>query len=185
MKHFARRLALISLVLASAATPPHASARAAQDAQPPPQQQPTSAPAAAAATPARAEGKAVVFIYRPGKLVGKALEPSVFCDGVEVGRMDNGRYIVLLLAPGEHRIHMTQDNKRVDLKLGAGEVAFVRIKIVMGMMKGRGEPSLSDEADASKDLKKMEPLDAEKVKDTTLVVADKAEAEAQLKRFVK
>jgi hypothetical protein len=98
--------------------------------------------------------------------------------------MDNGRYFVLLLTPGEHRIHMTQDNKRVDLKLGAGEVAFVRIKIVMGLMKGRGEPVLADEEDAAKELKKMEPLSGDKFKDIALAVPDKAEAEALLKKYV-
>ena len=79
---------------------------------------------------------------------------------------------------------MTQDNKRVDLKLGAGEAAFVRIKIVMGFMKGRGEPALADEEDAAKNLKKMEPLGADKYKDTTLAVTDPAEAEALLKKYV-
>jgi hypothetical protein len=181
MKIFMRALAALSLSIA-------AHAALAQG-----QQQPTQTPETKQTTqspqtdpPAGiGAGKAVVIIYRPGKLVGKALEPSVFSDGVEVARMDNGRYFILLLEPGEHRIHMTQDNKRVDLKLGAGEVAFVRIRVVMGMMKGRGEPSLADEADAVKDLKKMEPLGADKIKNTTLVVADKAEAEAQLKRYVK
>ncbi|HEX8285438.1 MAG TPA: DUF2846 domain-containing protein [Pyrinomonadaceae bacterium] len=179
MKNFTPRLALLLLLLASAA-PPQASAQDApkQDAPAP------AATPASAATPARADGKAVVFVYRPGKFTGKALEPSVFCDGVEVGRMDNGRYIVLLLAPGEHRIHMTQDNKRVDLKVGAGEAAFIRIKIVMGLMKGRGEPVLTNEEDAAKDLKKMEPLGADKYKDSTLAVTDRAEAEALLKKYV-
>lgn len=182
-----RNLALCSLLLAAAHAAPLARpARAAQDAPAKPEaaQQP-DASAATAAAPARADGKAVVFIYRPGKLVGKALEPSVFCDGVEVGRMDNGRYIVLLVEPGEHRVHMTQDNKRVDFKLGAGEVAFVRIKIVMGMMKGRGEPVLADEADAAEHLKKSEPLGADKYKPNTLAVTDRAEAEALLKKYVR
>lgn len=185
MRHFAPRLALLSLLLAAAA-PPHARAQDTTPKQTGTPQQTATTPAApaAAAVPARAEGKAVVIIYRPGKYTGKALEPSVFCDGVEVARMDNDRYFVLLLAPGEHRIHMTQDNKRVDLKLGAGEVAFVRIKIVMGFMKGRGEPALSDEEDAAKHLKKMEPLGADKYKDTTLAVVDRAEAEALLKKYV-
>ena len=185
MRHFVPRLVLLSLLLAAAAVPPspaHAR-RAAQDAAP---KQDSPAPAAppAAAAPARADGKAVVFVYRPGKYAGKALEPSVFCDGVEVARMDNDRYFVLLLAPGEHRIHMTQDNKRVDLKLGAGEAAFVRVKIVMGFMKGRGEPALADEGDAAKHLKKMEPLGADKFKDSTLAVTDTAEAEALLKKHL-
>jgi hypothetical protein len=187
MKLFVRALAALSLSIAA-----HASL--AQGQQQPPAQPTTQATPQTPETtqtpqadppPGVGAGKAVVIVYRPGKLVGKALEPSVYSDGVEVARMDNGRYFVLLLDPGEHRIHMTQDNKRVDLKLGAGEVAFVRIKIVMGMMKGRGEPSLADEEDAAKDLKKMEPLGADKIKSTTLVVADKSTAEAQLKRFVK
>lgn len=129
-----------------------------QTTQPAPQTTPT--PQADAAKPPSAAGKAVVFVYRPGKLVGGALEPSVYCDGVEVARMDNGRYFVLLLDPGEHRIRTTQEYKRVDLKLGA------------------------DEADAAKELKKLKPLGADKVKDSTRV-ADAAEAENQLRLHVK
>src|SRR5919107_1714021 len=147
-----RALAALSLLIAAHAAPAQ-DQQQATPAQTPTAQSTPQTPATSQA-PHSAEGKAVVIVYRPGKLVGKALEPSVFCDKVEVARMDNDRYFVLLLDPGEHRIHMTQDNKRVDLKLGAGEAAFVRIKIVMGLMKGRGEPALSDEEDAAKDLKK-------------------------------
>ena len=184
MKTLMRTLAALSLSI----TAHTALAQEQQQPAPAPQttQTPQTAPTPQADAPAVTAnaGKAVVIVYRTGKLTGKALEPSVFCDKVEVARMDNGRYFILLLEPGEHRIHMTQENKRVDLKLGAGEVAFVRVRIVMGLMKGRGEPSLADEEDAAKDLKKMEPLGADKIKDTTLVVADKAEAEAQLKKYV-
>jgi hypothetical protein len=184
MNLLVRALAALSLSIAAHVAP--AQDQQQTPAQPQTTQTPqTSQTPQTTQTPQSAEGKAVVIVYRPGKFAGKALEPSVYCDGTEVARMDNDRYFVLLLEPGEHRIHMTQDNKRVDLKLGAGEVAFVRIHIVMGMMKGRGEPSLADEADAAKDLKKSEPLGADKIKNTMLVVADKAEAEAQLKRFVK
>ncbi len=190
MRIFVRALTTALLLTAAA------NAALAQDQpQPAPSPEPTAAAAtpqpapspqpAADGLPARAAGKAVLFIYRPGKLVGKALEPSVFVDGVEIGRMDNGRYIVVLLDPGEHRVHMTQDNKRVDLKLGAGEAAFVRIKIVMGMMKGRGEPVLADEEDAAKHLKKMEPLGADKYKANALAVTDKAEAEALRNKYVR
>jgi len=187
MKTLVRALGALSLsVVATAAL--------AQDQQqtpaPTPAQQETTQTPQASPTPqadanTSAAGKAVVIVYRPGKFVGKALEPSVYCDGAEVARMDNDRYFVLLLEPGEHRIHTTEEYKRVDVKLGAGEVAFVRFKLEMGMMKGRGNVYLADEADAFKDLRKMKPLAADKIKNTALVVADKAEAEAQLKRFVK
>ena len=41
----------------------------------------------------------VVYIYRPSKLMGKALEPSVFVDDTELARMDNGRYFTIKLPP--------------------------------------------------------------------------------------
>jgi hypothetical protein len=179
MNIFVRALATLSLSIAA-----HAALAQDQPQQTPAQTQTTQTTPRTEAN-AAAAGKAVVIVYRPGKFTGRALEPSVFCDKVEVARMDNGRYFVLLLEPGEHRIHMTEDYKRVDLKLGAGEVAFVRFRLDMNnMMKARGSVYLADEEDALKDLKKMKPLGADKIKSTTLV-ADKAEAEAQLKRFVK
>ena len=48
---------------------------------------------------------ATVFIYRPNKMVGKALEPSVFVDETELARMDNGRYFAIKLKPGKHYPH--------------------------------------------------------------------------------
>jgi hypothetical protein len=188
MKLFVRALASLSLSIAAHAAP--AQGQQQTPAQPQPTQATPQTPETTrtprADTSAAAQGKAVVIVYRPGKFAGRGLEPSVFCDKVEVARMDNGRYFVLLLEPGEHRIHMTEDYKRVDLKLGAGEVAFVRFRLDMNnMMKARGSVYLADEEDALKDLKKMKPLGADKIKSATLVVADKTEAEAQLKRFVK
>lgn len=181
MKILVRALAALALSLAAHAAP-------AQDQQQTPAQTQTAQTpqTTQAGTPALTTdaGKAVVFVYRPGKLLGKALEPAVFCDGVELARMDNGRYFVVLLEPGEHRIHMTQDKKRIDLRLAAGEVAFVRMKIEMGMMKGRGEIDRRNNGDAANDLKKLEPLGLDKFKDTKLTVADKAQAEALLKKYV-
>jgi Protein of unknown function (DUF2846) len=179
MNSFVRSLAAISLLLLAAPAP------FAQDQTQSAPPAPTAAAEATPAAPARAEGKAVVFVYRPGKFVGRALEPSVFCDGVEVARMDNGRYFVLLLEPGEHRVHTTEEYKRIDLKLGAGEVAFVRFRLESGMMKGRGNLYLADEADAFKDIRKAKPLGADKFKDTKLAVVDRAEAEALLKKYVR
>ncbi|HEV2765141.1 MAG TPA: DUF2846 domain-containing protein, partial [Pyrinomonadaceae bacterium] len=144
---------------------------------------PSPSPAADAATqPAAADKqKATVYIYRTKKFVGSALEPSVFVDGVELGRMDNGRYLMLRLDPGEHRFHMTEDYKRVDEKLRPGQVLYIRFRIEAGAMKGRGALYLTDEEDAVKELKKLKPLGADKIKDKTMIVEAK-EAEAETKR---
>lgn len=120
------------------------------------------------------EDKATVYIYRTKKLVGGALEPSVFCDGVELARMDNGRYLVLKLEPGEHRVHMTDKSKRVDFKLGGGETAYVRVKIEPGMWKGGGNVYLTNDEDALKEIKSLKPLNADKIKDHTLVTAEQS-----------
>ena len=151
-----------------------------------PAQDPTPSPAPRDAAPAEGgadkpdAGKVTVYIYRPKKLLGAALEPSVFCDGVELGRMDNGRYIMLRLDPGEHRFHMTQEYKRVDEKLRAGQVLYLRVRIEMGAMKGRGALYLADEDDALKELKKLKPLSADKLKDSKVVVgAEEAEVETK------
>lgn len=129
-------------------------------------------------------GKATVFIYRPKKLVGSALEPSVFCDGVELGRMDNGRYMVLKLDPGKHKLHMTDKTNGFNIEVGADEEIFVRFKLVTGMWKGMGSIYLSNEEDGLKEIKKLKPLGAEKIKDRTMVISDGQEALAEVNKLL-
>lgn len=193
MKNFRRArvpalLALLFSLSAAAAVaaqepqPTSSPSPAPQAEPPPPQQQSTQTNAAGADTSAAAkDARATVYIYRPKKLVGAALEPSVFCDGVELGRMDNGRYIMLRLEPGTHRLHMTEKNKRVEETLKPGQVLYVRVRIEMGMWKGHGTLHLADEEDARKDLKDLKPLGADKVKDKTLIVPE-AEADAETQK---
>lgn len=193
MKHFAHLFAITMLLLMAAAvsaraqdapSPTPTPNAAAQDA-PKPQEQDAPKQQTAAApqeTPAKPD-YATVFIYRPKKLVGSALEPSVFCDGVELGRMDNGRYLVLKLAPGEHRVHMTDKSKRVEFKVGRGEAVYVRFRLEPGTWKGEGSVRLSNDEDALKELKKLKPLDPSKIKDRTLTIVEADKAAAELKRF--
>jgi hypothetical protein len=131
-----------------------------------------------------ATGKATVFIYRPKKLVGSALEPSVFCDGIELGRMDNGRFIVLKLEPGKHKLHMTDKTNGFNIEVKANEEIFARFKLVTGMWKGMGSIYLSNDEDALKELKKLKPLGKDKIKDETLVIGDEQEALAEVNKLL-
>jgi hypothetical protein len=125
---------------------------------------PSAAPSAAAGE------KVTVYIYRPNKMVGRALEPSVFCDGVELGRMDNGRYFVLNLSPGKHIIHLTNDKKGYEIDMGAGQTYYFRVGIEMGMWKGNGKILLESNEKGAEEVKKIKPIGADKVKDKTMVV---------------
>lgn len=114
--------------------------------------------------------EATVYIYRPGKMAGKALEPSVFVDDTELARMDNGRYFALKLKPGKHIIHMTDDKKGYAIDMGPGQTYYFRIGIEMGMWKGHGKITLDDADRAIKEIKKIKFIGQDKIKANTIVI---------------
>jgi hypothetical protein len=121
------------------------------------------------ATAANTE-EATVFIYRPKKIVGSALEPSVFVDETELARMDNGRFFAIKVKPGKHIIRMTDDKKGYALDMGPGQKYFFRIGVEAGMFKGHGKITLDDAERAIKEIQKLKFLDQDKIKAPTLVV---------------
>jgi hypothetical protein len=114
---------------------------------------------------------ATVYIYRPKKYVGGALEPSIFCDGVELAKMDNGRYFVIKLSPGKHVIHMTDPKKGYELNFAPGQTYYFRVGIEAGMFKGKGKLVLESNEKGTAEVQKIKPLDADKIRDTTMVQA--------------
>jgi len=114
--------------------------------------------------------EATVFIYRPNKWPGRALEPSVFVDETELARMDNGRYFAVKLKPGKHIIRMTDDKKGYAIDMGPGQTYFFRIGIEMGMWKGHGKITLDDRERAIEEIKKLEFLGQDDIKAPTLVI---------------
>lgn len=113
---------------------------------------------------------ATVFIYRPSKMVGKALEPSVFVDETELARMDNGRYFAIKLKPGKHIIRMTDDKKGYAIDMGPGQTYFFRVGLEMGMFKGHGKLTLDDRERAVEEIKKLKFIGPDKIKATALVL---------------
>lgn len=113
---------------------------------------------------------ATVFIYRPSKMLGKALEPSVFVDDTELARMDNGRYFALKMKAGKHIVHMTDDKKGYAIDMGPGQTYFFRIGIEMGMMKGHGKITLDDADRATAEIKKLKFIGKDKIKAPDVVI---------------
>lgn len=114
--------------------------------------------------------EAIVYVYRPSKMAGKALEPSVFVDDIELARMDNGRYFALKLKPGKHIVHMTDDKKGYAIDMGPGQTYYFRVGLEMGMWKGHGKITLDDADRAIKEIKKIKFIGPDKIKATALVV---------------
>lgn len=123
------------------------------------------------ATPTAANtADAIVYIYRPNKMMGKALEPSVFVDDTELARMDNGRYFALRLKPGKHLVHMTSEKKGYAIDMGPGQTYYFRVGLEAGMWKGQGKITLDDADRAIKEIKKIKFIGKDKIKAADVVV---------------
>src|SRR5215469_9778058 len=85
------------------------------------------------ATPA--QPNALVYVYRYKQFVGSALAPSVYCDEVQLARMENGRYFLVRMEPGNHSFRSNDAQSGVALDLKAGQEYFIRVDIATGMLK--------------------------------------------------
>ena len=154
-----------------AAPPPAAAAPAPATSTPA-----TPTPATPTGPPAVAAGKdgpkATVYVYRPGKFFGKALEPSVFLDERKLLDMDNGRYLALKLEPGRHILRSNEKDSEIDQAWEAGQTYYVKITIAAGMMKGHGQMGMVTEKLALKEMQKLRPLDRDNVEPDHLASVD-------------
>jgi hypothetical protein len=132
---------------------------------------PAPGPATAPVTD-REDSKATIYIYRPGKFVGKALEPSVFLDEQKLLDMDNARYLALKLDPGRHIVRSNEKDSEIDQIWEAGKTYYVKITIVTGMMKGHGQMGMVTDKLALKEMQKLRPLDRDHVEAAYLAVVD-------------
>ena len=113
------------------------------------------------------QSPAKVYVYRYKQFVGGALAPSVYCDEVQLARMDNGRYFMATVAPGKHTFRSNDAQSGMDLELKAGHEYFLRVEIATGLMKGHGRLVVMPREQAGYELRssKLKPLDAAKVVD--------------------
>jgi len=115
------------------------------------------------------KSKARIYFYRIKQFAGSALEPSVYCDDKELARMDNGRYFAVDLEPGQHTCRMGDKQTGFALDVKAGEEYYAKITIDTGFWKGRGRLTLLQKEQGAFELKKVELLSADRVKDRSMV----------------
>lgn len=161
----------------SATSAPQQETPAIQQAPPIAEKEPTSP--TAAALPQSESTAAAVYVYRYKQFVGSALSPSVYCDEVQLARMDNGRYFMVRLPPGKHAFRSNDKQSGLELDLKAGQRYFIRVEIAPGFMKGHGRLIHMTTEQGSYELKskKLLPLDSSKAVDTTRVSVEEAQLE--------
>lgn len=131
-------------------------------AAPEPAATPAPAAAPAAAEPA-AGGEGTIVFFRPKKMMGAAVGFKVREAGVELGKLRNGSFFVLKVAPGKHQYVVHSETEDVlTMEVEAGQTYYVQGTLGMGVVAGRPNLSPSDQAtfDAIKDkLKERPPLE--------------------------
>ena len=115
--------------------------------------------------------KATVYVYRYKQFVGSALSPSVFCDGNQLARIENGRYFAVKVDPGKHTFTSNDKQSGIDLEIKAGQDYFIRVDLAAGFAKGHGRLILMSPEQGGYELKsdKLKPLDEDKVVDKAAV----------------
>ena len=148
----------------------------AQDKKQPAQQELTPEQAADQKLP---NAKAWVYVYRYKELNAALRSSSVFCDEIEVAHMQNGRYFLAKVDPGHHIFRSTLKESVVEMDLKAGQKYFLRVEISTGGGGGFGVPAkmkLVPPEQGSYEVRKLRPIDANKIVNTQMVVASEQTA---------
>lgn len=121
-------------------------------------------------TAGEATAKAKIHVYRYKQFSGKALNPSVFCDGTQVAKMDNGRYFTMELDPGKHSFSSNDKQSEIVLDLKPGATYYIRVDIAAGFFKGHGRLTLMQPEQGAPEVAKLQYLSPGDVKDSRVVL---------------
>ncbi len=149
-------------------TKPTETAAPAAETQKTPDKPATAAAPAQPDKPA-ASDKAIIYVYRYKQFVGSGLEPSIYCDEVQLARMDNGRFFTVQVPAGHHVFRANDKQSGIEADFKAGQTYYIRTEIVAGFMKGHGRLILIAPEQGSFEVKKLQPLSADKIKNNELV----------------
>lgn len=157
------------LVGCSSTASPPATAKADRPAPAPSAPSEPVAPTAAVA-PAAAGEESLMIVYRQKRIVGMALNTSVYLDGVEVAELDPGTFVKIKLTPGSHRVWADEARDAITLAVESGRSYYFRMDLVAGLWKGNGKLAAVDESSGSKELAAFQCKPAEEIKVPALVV---------------
>jgi len=116
--------------------------------------------------------KSTLYVYRPRRYEWATLKPSVYADGKQLARIENGRFFVVRLDPGKHTIRSDEKAPSVDINMDPGRTYYISIEIEEGLLKGYGSPSLVPTDQAQNEVKQTKPISASDIKDRALVVTE-------------
>lgn len=121
----------------------------------------TFSPMLLAQQPAQpANSSTSITFFREGHYVGHVLKPSVYVDGKQVARLENGRWFSIPVAPGKHEVSSSAKHEAATVvEVSPGETSYVQMVITTGNWRGGGRLIEVDSAQAQDKIAKLKPLD--------------------------
>ena len=114
-------------------------------------------------TPPDQDGKdktTAILFFREHHFTGSALKPSIYVDDKEVNRLSNGRWFLVKVEPGKHKLQSSAKNEPSTIvEVAQGETAYVQMVILTGNWRGGGRLLAVDPKEAQKQVAKLKPLD--------------------------
>jgi hypothetical protein len=98
--------------------------------------------------PATAPAGAKIVMYRPSAIMGAGLGCPIRYKEREVVELGRGKYAEWNVAPGHYIL--TNKTASVDIRVDAGETAYVRCQIKPGMLTGRADLQIVDQESFTK-----------------------------------
>ena len=110
----------------------------------------------ASSIPALKADEGRIYFYRSNSMVGAALQPSIYLNGVVVGDSKPGGFFFVDEKPGAKEVSTaTEVEKKLSFTLDRGQTRYVRTVTGFGIVVGRVYPELVDEAEGATQLKEM------------------------------
>ena len=114
-------------------------------------------------TPLNQDGEdktTAILFFRENHFAGSALKPSIYVDDKEVNRLSNGRWFLLKVEPGNHKLQSSAKNEPATIvQVAPGETAYVQMVILTGNWRGCGRLLTVDPKEAQQQVEKLKPLD--------------------------
>ena len=98
-----------------------------------------------------------VHIYRYKQFEGAALKPSIYCDGVELGRMKNGHVITVQIPIGEHVFYANDKQAGAAVIVEQGKEYYFRVNLQVGVWKGHFRLEMVTPEQGKYDEEKLKP----------------------------
>jgi hypothetical protein len=116
-----------------------------------------------------------IVVYRPGKFIGRHQHPKVFCDGLPIAKIGNGRRVTVAAAAGHH-LCSSEGGNVIPVNISAGSAAYLRMVVFEtwhDKLQGRPTPTLYiSSAEEEQAVSKLKPLEAKWILRGQLPAAD-------------